>query len=69
MAENKTVTEPATPATVAAVQEPKRRLDPRKKVYVFDKNTGQKLDDPVPETWLDGRFPQLSETPSTKAGK
>lgn len=43
--------------------------DPRKMVYVYDKTTGEKLPNPVPETWLDGRFPNLSLTPSTKAGK
>jgi hypothetical protein len=46
-----------------------RRYDPRVMVYVYDTETGDKLPNPVPETWLDGRFPQLSETPSKKAGK
>jgi len=47
-----------------------RTHDPRKLVYVYDKSTGAKLGNPVPETWLDGRFPQLSEIPSLKkAGK
>ena len=46
-----------------------RTYDPRKLIYVYDVQTGAKLNDPVPETWLDGRFPQLSETPSKKAGK
>lgn len=73
MATRTTVTEPATP--VDTVTEPAipekvegRKYDPRKKVYVYDTETGQKLNDPVPETWLDGRFPQLSLTPSKKAG-
>ena len=59
-----TVTEPAIPDTV-----PGRKYDPRKLVYVYDKESGDKLPNPVPETWLDGRFPNLSETPSKKAGK
>lgn len=47
-----------------------RTFDPRKKVYVYNTETGNKLPHPVPETWLDGRFPQLSQTPSLKkAGK
>lgn len=47
-----------------------RTYDPRKKVYVYNTETGAKLPHPVPETWLDGRFPQLSQTPSLKkAGK
>ncbi|QFG09556.1 hypothetical protein HYQ00_gp12 [Arthrobacter phage TripleJ] len=71
------VTEPATPdeATVEVIEPaipetvPGRKHDPRKLVYVYDKTTGDKLPNPVPETWLDGRFPNLSETPSKKAGK
>jgi hypothetical protein len=59
-----TVTEPAIPETVEG-----REHDPRKFVYVYNTETGKKLDRPVPETWLDGRFPQLSLTPSKKAGK
>ncbi|WP_104087044.1 hypothetical protein [Arthrobacter sp. GMC3] len=47
-----------------------RTYDPRKWVRVYDNTTGTKLPHPVPETWLDGRFPQLSQTPSLKkAGK
>jgi hypothetical protein len=65
------VTEPATP--VDAVTDPAipdvLKYDPRKLVYVYDSDTGKKLDRPVPQTWLDGRFPHLSETPSKKAGK
>jgi len=56
--------DPAIPEDV-----PGRKHDPRKLVYVYDKTTGDKLPNPVPETWLDGRFPNLSETPSKKAGK
>jgi hypothetical protein len=56
--------EPAVPEKVEG-----RKYDPRKLVYVYDTETGGKLNDPVPETWLDGRFPQLSLTPSKKAGK
>lgn len=64
------VTEPATPVdTVTEPVIPARKYDPRVMVYVYDTETGEKLPNPVPETWLDGRFPQLSETPSQKAGK
>ena len=59
-----TITEPAIPVAV-----PGRKHDPRKLVYVYNTETGDKLPNPVPETWLDGRFPQLSLTPSKKAGK
>lgn len=55
------VTEPAIPETV-----PGLKHDPRKMVHVYDTTTGNKLDHPVPETWLDGRFPHLSATPSKK---
>jgi hypothetical protein len=61
-----TVTEVEDPAIPADTG---RKYDPRKKVYVYDTTTGDKLPNPVPETWLDGRFPNLSETPSKKAGK
>lgn len=58
------VADPAIPDKVEG-----RKYDPRKKVYVYDTVTGEKLPNSVPETWLDGRFPRLSETPSKKAGK
>lgn len=63
------VTEPAP--TAEAVQEPAETPTDtaRERVYVYDKNTGEKLRNPVPRSWLDGRFPNLSETPSKKAGK
>ena len=54
-----TVTEPA---------KPDRAYDPRKKVRVMDAKTKQVVRRTVPETWLDGRFPNLVETPSQKAG-
>jgi len=70
------VTEPATPAeaTVEVIEpgipeDTGLKYDPRKKVAVYDKATGEKLPHTVPETWLDGRFPNLSATPSSKAGK
>lgn len=72
MANPKPVTEPATPAVVARITEParpERTYDPRKKVRVYDKTTGQVVRRPVPETWLDGRFPNLAEAPSSKVGK
>ena len=72
MATQKQVTEPATPTVVAGVTEParpKRVYDPNKKVRVYDKVTGEVVRRPVPETYLDGRFPRLAEVPSSKAGK
>ncbi|WP_404291555.1 hypothetical protein [Glutamicibacter arilaitensis] len=72
MATPKPVTEPATPAVVARITEPvrpERTYDPRKKVRVYDKTTGQVVRRPVPETWLDGRFPNLAEAPSSRVGK
>lgn len=56
--------DPAIPDSV-----PGRKYDPRKLVYVYDTDSGAKLPNPVPETWLDGRFPHLSLTPSKKEGK
>lgn len=56
------------PAGKPSKSAPPRAFDPRVMVYVYDTNTGRKLDRPVPETWLDGRFPQLSQTPSTLKG-
>lgn len=60
---------------MAAAKSPKeptegvdRTYDPRVMVHVYDATTGTKLDRPVPETWLDGRFPQLSQNPSTLKG-
>lgn len=68
MAARSKATEPATPDSEPAASD--RVFDPRVMVYVHDTNTGKKLDRPVPETWLDGRFPQLSQNPSTlKGGK
>lgn len=69
MATPKQVTEPAKPPAANTVTEPERVYDPRKKVRVYDKTTGKLIDRPVPETWLDGRFPNLVEAPSSKAGK
>lgn len=72
MATPKQVTEPATPAVVAQVTEPAkpdRVYDPRKKVRVYDTKTGEVVRRPVPETWLDGRFPHLAPVPSQKEGK
>lgn len=58
-----------TPAEAPAPAKRKRTYDPRKSVYVYHVDSGEKRPDPVPETWLDGRFPQYSETPPKKAGK
>lgn len=63
------VTEPATPEPGAETVTEPVTYDPRKSVYVYDAATGEKLDRPVPENWLDGRFPHLKETPSKKVGK
>lgn len=41
-----------------------RKYDPRKLVYVYDAVTKEKLTRPVPETHLDGRFPNLKQSPS-----
>lgn len=46
-----------------------RTESPRKWVKVYDTNSGNKLPNPVPEHFLDGRFPHLKEVPSKKAGK
>lgn len=46
-----------------------RKYDPRKWVHVYDVVSGDKLPNPVPEHFLDGRFPRLKEVPSKKAGK
>lgn len=46
-----------------------RKYDPRKWVHVYDSVSGVKLPNPVPEHFLDGRFPRLKETPSKKVGK
>ncbi len=72
MATPKQVTEPAIPTATAHVAEPAgadRIYDPNKKIRVADKTTGKVVDRPVPETWLDGRFPNLKVVPSSKAGK
>lgn len=39
------------------------------RVRVRDTKTGEILPYPVPRSWLDGRFPNLQETHSSKAGK
>lgn len=66
MAEQKQVTEPAAPVVLAKVTEP-RTYDATKRVTAYDTVSGEKLPYPVPETHLDGRFPNLTETP--KEGK
>jgi hypothetical protein len=48
---------------------PGRAFDSNKRVTAYDRVTGTKLPYKVPETHLDGRFPNLKETPSSKAGK
>ncbi|RAX50861.1 hypothetical protein DQ353_00210 [Arthrobacter sp. AQ5-05] len=69
MATQKQVTEPAKPVDpVTEPAKPDRVYDPRKKVRVMDAKTKQVVRRTVPETWLDGRFPNLVETPSQKAG-
>lgn len=69
MANHKQVTEPAaTPKATAPVTEPAKapRYDSNKRVRAVDKNTGEVLRRPVPESWLDGRFPNLKAAPSNK---
>lgn len=74
MATTKQVTEPAQTADTGTANtvatEPERSYDGQKKVQVYDaKAPGQITDKAkhrVPETWLDGRFPRLKATPSTK---
>lgn len=39
------------------------------RVFAYDKETGAKLPHKVPVSHLDGRFPNLVETPTSKAGK
>lgn len=69
MGDHEWVTEPATPAEAPEpVTEPARVYDSNKRVTAYDAVTGQKLPYEVPETHLDGRFPNLKETPSSKAG-
>lgn len=63
------VTEPATPSVAPAdATEPPRVNDLNKRVTVYDRVTGEKLPYKVPLSYLDGRFPNLKETPSSKAG-
>ncbi|HAY43702.1 MAG TPA: hypothetical protein DCY59_09195 [Micrococcaceae bacterium] len=70
MATQKQVTEPAASVVDAVTEpaQPERVYDPRKMVRVMDAKTKQVIRRTVPETWLDGRFPNLIETPSQKAG-
>lgn len=42
---------------------------PPTRVRVADTDTGAIQPYPVPRAWLDGRFPNLKEVPSSKAGK
>ncbi|TLK56316.1 hypothetical protein [Glutamicibacter sp. V16R2B1] len=66
MATKKQVTEPAEAPATDQQTEPARVYDPNKSVKVYDKNTGEVLRRTVPETWLDGRFPNLKAAPSNK---
>lgn len=75
MATQKQVTEPAkAPAadsmSVHTVTEPgpaqRHDYDPNKRVKAVDKNTGEAIRRTVPESWLDGRFPNLKAAPSNK---
>lgn len=70
MATQKQVTEPAAAEHATTATEPKRttKRDPRTLVYVYDSRTGNKVDRPVPESWLD-QFPHLKEQSSKKEGK
>lgn len=68
MATPKPVTEPAAPAAGTRVTEPvdTSTVDQNDKVRVYDSLSGEKLNRPVPRSWLDGRFPNLKESPSSK---
>ena len=66
MANPKTADSGAPENVPELAKETPRTYDPRKWVRVYDKTTGSKLPNPVPETWLDGRFPNLSLVPSQK---
>lgn len=69
MATSTKVTEQAKPAVAPAdVTEPLQVTEPNKRVTVYDRVTGEKLPYKVPLSHLDGRFPNLKETPSSKAG-
>lgn len=65
----------ATPKTAdsgapeKATETAKTVTHPPARVRVFDKNTDTILGHKVPRSWLDGRFPNLKEVPSSKAGK
>lgn len=41
-----------------------------KMVYAYDTRTGEKLKNPVPQSWLDkGIFPHLSTTPRQRSNQ
>lgn len=69
MATPKTADSGAPESALELAKESPRTYDPRKWVHVYDAVTGDKLPNPVPEHFLDGRFPRLKEVPSKKAGK
>lgn len=69
MATPKTADSGAPESALELAKETPRTYDPNKWVKVYDTNSGNKLPNPVPEHFLDGRFPHLKEVPSKKAGK
>lgn len=68
MATPKTADSGAPEKPLELAKETPRTYDPRKKVRVMDKESKTVVRRLVPETWLDGRFSNLVETPSQKVG-
>lgn len=68
MANPKPADSGAPESALELAKETPRTYDPRKKVRVMDAKSKTVVRRLVPETWLDGRFPNLVETPSQKAG-
>lgn len=56
----------STSAPVTAPADTTQARDPYRRVRVRSKATGDILPDTVPLTWLDGRFPDLVEVPSSR---
>lgn len=54
----------SAPATAPAAEA--QAADPYRRVRVRSKATGEILPNSVPLTWLDGRFPDLIEVPSSR---
>jgi hypothetical protein len=59
----------ASELAVSLAEAPVRVYDTNRRVTAYDQSTGEKLPHKVPRSHLDGRFANLRETPSSKAGK